>query len=139
MKALSVKQPWASLIAHGIKDVENRSRRTHFRGKIYIHASKQKDKRQFAERFTQAQALAWADLMETLGYRRPVETLGAIIGEVEIIDCVEDSKSIWAEPGCFHWILSNAIMYELPVPCAGKLSFWDPPSDLTGLPTATKI
>lgn len=39
MKALSIKQPWASLIAHGIKDIENRTWRTHFRGKIYIHAS----------------------------------------------------------------------------------------------------
>ena len=41
MKALSIKQPWASLIAHGIKDIENRTWRTHFRGKIYIHASGQ--------------------------------------------------------------------------------------------------
>lgn len=47
MKALSIKQPWASLICTprqdnpllGIKDIENRTWRTHFRGKIYIHAS----------------------------------------------------------------------------------------------------
>ena len=39
MKALSIKQPWASLIAHGIKDIENRNWKTHFRGRIYIHAS----------------------------------------------------------------------------------------------------
>lgn len=25
MKAISIKQPWASLIAHGIKDIENRT------------------------------------------------------------------------------------------------------------------
>lgn len=134
MKALSIKQPWASLIAHGIKDVENRSRRTHFRGRIYIHASAQKDKRQFADRFTQAQALAWADLMESLAYGPSVQPLGAIIGEVDIIDCIEDSRSLWAEPGSFHWVLSNPVLYPHPVPCKGKLSFWDPPSDLAGLP-----
>lgn len=39
MKALSIKQPWASLIAHGIKNIENRTWKTHFRGRIYIHAS----------------------------------------------------------------------------------------------------
>ena len=39
MKALSIKQPWASLIAHGIKDIENRTWKTNFRGRIYIHAS----------------------------------------------------------------------------------------------------
>ena len=38
MKALSIKQPWASLIAHGIKDIENRTWKTNFRGRIYIHA-----------------------------------------------------------------------------------------------------
>nr|WP_254884213.1 MULTISPECIES: ASCH domain-containing protein [unclassified Bacteroides] len=25
MKAITIKQPWASLIVHGIKDIENRS------------------------------------------------------------------------------------------------------------------
>ena len=42
MKALSIKQPWASLIAKGIKDVENRTWKTKFRGKVYIHASSKK-------------------------------------------------------------------------------------------------
>jgi hypothetical protein len=41
-KALSIKQPWASLIAHGIGR-ENRTWKTHFRGKIYIHASVKPD------------------------------------------------------------------------------------------------
>ena len=39
MKVLSVKQPWAYLLVSGIKDIENRPRRTHFRGRILIHAS----------------------------------------------------------------------------------------------------
>ncbi|RZJ91586.1 MAG: ASCH domain-containing protein, partial [Chryseobacterium sp.] len=39
MKSLSIKQPWASLIASGIKDIENRTWATKYRGRIYIHAS----------------------------------------------------------------------------------------------------
>lgn len=39
MKALSVQQPYAALICAGVKTVENRSRRTHYRGQILIHAS----------------------------------------------------------------------------------------------------
>ncbi len=39
MKALSIIQPWASLIATGIKDVENRTWRTNYRGEFLIHAS----------------------------------------------------------------------------------------------------
>lgn len=37
MRALTVKQPWAELIITGLKDVENRSRRTTFRGRFAVH------------------------------------------------------------------------------------------------------
>ena len=38
MKARTVKEPWASLIASGTKDVENRSWRTHYKRQLLIHA-----------------------------------------------------------------------------------------------------
>ena len=40
MKALTIKQPWASLIIYGDKDVENRSWPTSYRGPLLIHAGK---------------------------------------------------------------------------------------------------
>ncbi|NBF09766.1 ASCH domain-containing protein [Pseudomonas sp. Fl4BN1] len=40
MKALSIRQPWAWLIIHGGKDVENRSWHTKYRGRFLVHASK---------------------------------------------------------------------------------------------------
>ena len=40
MKALSIRNPWAWLIANGFKGVENRSWYTNFRGEFYIHAGK---------------------------------------------------------------------------------------------------
>jgi hypothetical protein len=39
-KALSVRQPFADLIARGIKPIENRSWRTRYRGLIYIHVAR---------------------------------------------------------------------------------------------------
>ena len=39
MKTLSVKQPQATLICAGIKRVENRTWKTEYRGRLYIHAS----------------------------------------------------------------------------------------------------
>lgn len=39
MKALSVRQPWASLIAAGVKTIELRSWRTRHRGPLVIVAS----------------------------------------------------------------------------------------------------
>ncbi len=40
MKALSLHQPWASLIAEGVKTIETRSRATRYRGPLAIHAAK---------------------------------------------------------------------------------------------------
>ena len=40
MKAITIKQPWASLIAAGLKDIENRTWKTNFRGRVLIHAAK---------------------------------------------------------------------------------------------------
>lgn len=48
MKAISIKQPWASLIAHGIKDIENRTWKCpqKYIGKmVLIHASSGKGAR----------------------------------------------------------------------------------------------
>lgn len=39
MKALTLTQPWASLIMLGAKRIETRSWRTHYRGPLAIHAS----------------------------------------------------------------------------------------------------
>ena len=39
MKVLSLKEPWASLIAAGVKSIETRSWQTSYRGELAIHAS----------------------------------------------------------------------------------------------------
>lgn len=47
MKAITIKQPWASLIVSGLKDIENRTWKTNFRGRVLIHAGKTRE-RQFS-------------------------------------------------------------------------------------------
>ena len=39
MKVLSIKEPYATLIATGKKKIETRSFKTNYRGELYIHAS----------------------------------------------------------------------------------------------------
>ena len=39
MKILTVRQPWASLIVAGLKDVENRPWSTKYRGRLGNHAA----------------------------------------------------------------------------------------------------
>ena len=51
---------------------------------------------------------------------------GAIIGSVVIVDCVQNHPSVWAEKGCWHWVLKDAALFDKPIlNVKGKLSFWD--------------
>ncbi|MDP3561746.1 MAG: ASCH domain-containing protein [Legionellaceae bacterium] len=120
MKALTIKQPWASLIAQGIKDIENRTWRTNFRGRIYIHAAGRSVQGNIKAMFTENQ---YPHVKNTVfGYWQT----SAIIGEVEIVDCVQNHPSIWAEHGVWNWVLANPVLYKNPIlNVKGKLSFWD--------------
>ena len=152
MKAISIKQPWASLIVNGIKDIENRTWATKYRGKVLIHASGTwfkypENDRTLGNLFTDAQ---WDKIRENydknlysiLEPKAIIDRLptSAIIGEVEIIDCVINHESIWAEKNIifqeeekndekyqiFNWVLANPIFYEKPITnIKGKLSFWE--------------
>ena len=73
MKVLTLKQPWATLVAEGIKEYEFRSWKTNYRGKVLIHAGAGIDKEELKK-------------FEKLGYDFPAKR---IIAEVEIIDCLE--------------------------------------------------
>jgi len=50
MKVITIKQPWATLIAEGLKEYEFRTWNTKYRGDILIHAGKSMD-RKAVERF----------------------------------------------------------------------------------------
>ena len=146
MKTISIKQPWASLIVHGIKDIENRTWRTNFRGRVLIHAAGFHG-RKFSVNLTDAQTkAAFATIAkETMFGNMP---FGAIVGSVEIVDCVINHPSIWAEKTenyiigmnpklheaitgkkiIYNWVLTNPIIYNEPIEnVKGKLSFWDYP------------
>lgn len=110
MKVLTVHQPWASLIVAGIKDVENRSWPTRYRGKLGIHA---------ASRYEQAAINQYADLLEG------DLPLGALIGSVTLVDCVEGCRSEWALPEMWHWVLTDPKRLARPRWMSGQLGIWN--------------
>ncbi len=126
MKTLSIKQPWAWLICAGYKDVENRKWWTNFRGRIYVHAGKGRDKAAIEELVTgtvphlHEDAEAYIFHMEL----NNLWDLGAIIGEVDIIDCVTESKSPWFV-GKYGFVLANPVLYDKPIPYRGQLGFFE--------------
>lgn len=129
MKAITIKQPWASLIVHGIKDIENRTwacPRKYIGQRVFIHAAGSHG-RKFSINLTDAQTkAAFATIaIETMFGNMP---FGSIIGSVEIVDCSINHPSIWAEKGIYNWILANPILFNKPIEnVKGKLSFWDYP------------
>lgn len=94
MKALSVKQPWAYLICTGIKDIENRTWRTNYRGRVYIHASAKSTNEPYMI-FTDEQIDAIDNII--MDVCESYDLTSAIIGHVDIVDCVVNHSSIWAE------------------------------------------
>jgi hypothetical protein len=122
VKALSLRQPWAWLVAAGHKDVENRTWATRFRGEFLLHAAKTFDHAGY-ERV----------LREThLVLPAPGEfERGGIVGTAELVDCVTRHDSPWFW-GPYGFVLRNA--RPLPFqPLRGMPGFFPAPVTVDGL------
>ena len=127
MKVLSIIQPWASLIAVGIKDIENRTWKTNYRGKILLHASASVVNKDWSI-LSPAQREAAKALICPFGVENSPLNLGrsAIIGEATLVDCVIGHSSIWAEQDVWNWVLKDMKLFSIPTyNVKGKLSVWD--------------
>ena len=74
--ALSLKQPWATLVVHGLKTIEVRRWPTVRRGHLLIHAARVPDDR----------PEAWRHVPEAL--RAEAKQQGGIIGSVDLTQCL---------------------------------------------------
>jgi hypothetical protein len=125
--ALSLKQPWATLLAHGIKTMEIRKWPTTHRGHVLIHAAKIADDRPEAWRHVPA------DLQEVVALR------GGIIGSACLTGCLAyrsprifamDQRLHLNEPGWFE----GPIMYGFTFTRATPLPFREFPGWLRFFP-----
>jgi hypothetical protein len=106
---ISVRQPYAWAIIAGHKDVENRMWPTNIRGRIYIHAGQSREDLSFG-----------MDKLKQKGVQRlPAENdlvFGALIGSVEVVDCVESHRSKWYAEGTFGFVLARPKKLRQPIP-----------------------
>lgn len=125
-KVLSVRQPYASLLVKGIKDVENRSRRTSFRGTLLIHASAKVHDVVSYLRKQKEFTINEITILSTMGDVDDGNLFSAIVGSVDIVDCVQNHPSEWAEKGQWHWVCANAKKFKYPIRnVKGKLGIWE--------------
>lgn len=114
MMALTIRQPWAYAIIHLGKDVENRSWPTEHRGPLAIHAATKLDRN--GDVFLKRLGFAPAD--EDM-------VLGAVIGIVDVTDCVRNHASPWAVNGHYHWLLNNPRALSVPLQIRGQLGLFE--------------
>lgn len=174
-KCISLRQPWAFLVASGWKSVENRNWKTEFRGTIAIHASAtyRDMQNQFVYKWLMTihddlsaildppeELVSDADLIGygSVGYKADKEKkysnkapfhFGAVIGTVDIVDCLTVAeaaeievtmKADLATPACrvppqvwidadegpeYCWLLQNAVLFDAPIPSKGRLQIYD--------------
>jgi hypothetical protein len=74
--ALSIKQPWATLLLHGLKTIEIRSWPTARRGRLLIHAARVSD----------SHPGAWALVPGKLS--RAARLTGGIVGACDLTGCI---------------------------------------------------
>ena len=116
MKALSVQQPWASLIVHGHKSIEFRSWATRHRGPLLICSSARP--RIILDDGTAlpcGQALAVVDVVDC----RPFGKRGDLTKA-----CMDGQGSKLADLEGQAWVLENIRVIE-PFPVKGKLNLFE--------------
>lgn len=122
MKALSIRQPWAWMILHAGKDIENREWPTRFRGRVLIHASKGMTRDEWDGAWDFALFGSTGADANLAPHFDAIER-GGIVGSVEIIDCVTHSDSPWFM-GIYGFVMRNPIVLPFH-PCRGALGFFD--------------
>ncbi len=146
--ALAVQQPWASLICYGIKDIENRTWETDYRGRLFIVASATN----IASKFDSFEWRIRRAINKHIdaGNFPPLKSLptSAVIGYVDLEDCdLNPVKSIWSNNGGWevynvNWVLKNAYIFDEPqlVGFKAKLNLFEIPElDPDNLPPAHKV
>ena len=128
MKVLSLTEPYATLIKNGIKQVETRSWKTNYRGKLYIHASSTKVSK---EDRGNAALMSLVDT-DALNY-------GNIICSCELVDCVKMTDELIEEikqdpseyisglyeKGRYAWMLEDVKVLDKPIKAKGHLGIWN--------------
>lgn len=135
MKTISLWQPWATLVALGVKRYETRSWPTNYRGPLAIHAAKRP-----------AKPVEWPFGIRTAlkesGFGWDGEGLpyGCIVCTVELVNVVRTetmflpstSRERWFgdyTPGRFAWRLANVQPVDN-IPTRGSQGFWEIPDEL---------
>lgn len=154
MKALTVRQPHATLIAIGAKQIETRGQKTAHRGEIAIHAGRSTE---VIEALNASQDLPQGErfrsVLAAAGYSADNIPMGAVVAVADLWDCRplcifnargahQNSLRTWIpvsaqehafgdfNPGRYGLMLRTVRRLDQPVPCRGMPGMFDLPADV---------
>jgi activating signal cointegrator 1 len=120
--ALTISQPYASLIASGEKWIENRRWETKYRGPLAIHAGK---------------GTQYLDRKQLTGYPTGVVAVASMVACFRIADLdrlgdqlatvgltVEAVRQHEHAEGPWCWLLRDVRRLRVPCPCSGAQGLW---------------
>lgn len=131
MKAITLTQPWATLVAIGAKRIETRSWRTDYQGSLAIHAAATFPRR--ARELCEVEPFKSA--LAPLGVRfEPANYLGVVVAicdlenvfGVSVVNPGEPERSFGDySPGRWAWMLTNVKPLAVPIQAKGALGLWE--------------
>lgn len=155
MKALTLTQPYASLVIWEEKWLETRSWSTTYRGPLAIHAAKAIPSdlmERMKDECLNSRGWFWdAFKRNWIAYPTALPR-GAVLGTVELVNCVpvervhvvrtmdlqrteihhgeylagyQDEAFGDFSPGRYAWVLGNPVRFEQPIPARGALGLWE--------------
>lgn len=142
MKALTIRQPYAQLVALGLKPWESRTWATSYRGPLVIHAaagwslSQREDAARFFAHFSGRTGVGEEEREELL-LALGLAPVGAAVAVVDLVGCEEvtpvflgrlsesDRMTGWWDRARFAWRFENPRQVEPAVPMRGKLNLWE--------------
>lgn len=149
IKAVTIWQPWASLLTCGFKKYETRPFRTRYRGPLAIHASKRENchwgrDRKFYLAAAAGFGLTGPEAIADFNRLIPKLPYGKVIGICSLRDCREILDDTWRDqtrdemelgdwtPGRYLWEPRDMVALAEPVEARGYqwLWDWDAPADL---------
>jgi activating signal cointegrator 1 len=136
MKAITLTQPWATLVALGEKKLGTRGWQCYYGGPLAIHAAKTYKKREYAD-LVHSEPF-YSSLRPGGVYCDPLAVLGHVIAISSVVRCLRIDSEWQREypltekekafgnfgPARFVWIL-GPVQRIVPVPAVGKQLLWD--------------
>lgn len=132
MKVLTIWNPWARLIAAGLKRVENRSFATDYRGPLLVHVGQHWKQDEVQEQLEGLRDDGLLDDTNTPALGELRAERGKVIAKTSIVGCrkvEEGDADPWAVPGAYAWELGPVELVE-PFDLVGRQGLFELPAGI---------